>query len=103
MRERTPHQPTSIQVLLVTGSEYTVEHKTFENKLVMPNCRVWLSFHLLFSAYQVSSIRRIFAYHLHIQVHAFINQSVRYIYLITRLSMQYSELLHEWAWYFHEP
>ena len=26
-----------------------------------------------------------------------------YIYLITRVSMQYRELLHEWAWYFHEP
>ena len=25
------------------------------------------------------------------------------IYLITRVSMQYRELLHEWAWYFHEP
>ena len=25
-----------------------------------------------------------------------------YIYLITRVSMQYRELLHEWAWYFHE-
>ena len=28
---------------------------------------------------------------------------VKYIYLITRVSMQYRELLHEWAWYFHEP
>ena len=27
----------------------------------------------------------------------------RYIYLITRVSMQYRELLHEWAWYFHKP
>jgi len=26
-----------------------------------------------------------------------------YIYLITRVSMQYRELLHEWAWYFHKP
>ena len=26
-----------------------------------------------------------------------------YIYLITRVSVQYRELLHEWAWYFHEP
>ena len=71
---------TSIQVLLVTGSEYTVEHKTFENKFagytVMPNCRVWLSLHLLFSAYRVSSIRHIFAYHLYIQVHAFIKCTV---------------------------
>ena len=25
------------------------------------------------------------------------------IYLITRVSVQYRELLHEWAWYFHEP
>ena len=25
------------------------------------------------------------------------------IYLITRVSMQYRQLLHEWAWYFHEP
>ena len=23
--------------------------------------------------------------------------------IITRVSMQYRELLHEWAWYFHEP
>ena len=28
---------------------------------------------------------------------------VYYIYLITRVSVQYRELLHEWAWYFHEP
>ena len=26
-----------------------------------------------------------------------------YIYHITRVSMQYRELLHEWAWNFHEP
>ena len=26
-----------------------------------------------------------------------------YIYLITRVSVQYRELLHKWAWYFHEP
>ena len=25
MKERTPHQPTSVRVLLNTGSEYTVE------------------------------------------------------------------------------
>ena len=25
------------------------------------------------------------------------------IYLITRVSVQYRELLHKWAWYFHEP
>ena len=24
-------------------------------------------------------------------------------YLITRVSMQYRELLHEWVWYFHKP
>ena len=24
------------------------------------------------------------------------------IYLITRVSVQYRELLHKWAWYFHE-
>ena len=29
--------------------------------------------------------------------------AVKYIYLITRVSVQYRELLHEWAWYFHEP
>ena len=29
--------------------------------------------------------------------------AIQYIYLITRVSMQYRELLHEWAWYFHEP
>ena len=28
--------------------------------------------------------------------------AIQYIYLITRVSMQYRELLHEWAWYFHE-
>ena len=28
---------------------------------------------------------------------------VYYMYLITRVSMQYCELLHKWAWYFHEP
>ena len=28
---------------------------------------------------------------------------VYYMYLITRVSMQYRELLHKWAWYFHEP
>ena len=27
----------------------------------------------------------------------------QYIYLITRVSVQYHELLHEWAWYFHKP
>ena len=26
-----------------------------------------------------------------------------YIYLITQVSVQYHELLNEWAWYFHEP
>ena len=29
--------------------------------------------------------------------------SITYIYLITWVSVQYRELLHEWAWYFHEP
>ena len=35
MRERTSIQPTSIQVRLITGSEYTVEHKNFVN------CSTW--------------------------------------------------------------
>ena len=32
MRERTPHQPTSIRVLMI-GSEYTVKHRNFGNYL----------------------------------------------------------------------
>jgi len=31
MRERTSLQPTSVRVRLMTGSEYTVEHRNFEN------------------------------------------------------------------------
>ena len=31
MRERTSLQATGIRVLLMTGSEYTVEHRDFEN------------------------------------------------------------------------
>ena len=31
------------------------------------------------------------------------NEIKKYIYLITRVSTQYRELLYEWAWYFHEP
>jgi len=31
MRERTSLQPTSVRVRLLTGSEYTVEHRNFEN------------------------------------------------------------------------
>jgi len=31
MRERTSLQPTSVQVRLMTGSEYMVEHRSFEN------------------------------------------------------------------------
>ena len=31
MGKRMPHQPTSVWVLLMTGSEYTVEHRNFEN------------------------------------------------------------------------
>ena len=31
MRERTSLQPTSVRVRLITGSEYTVEHRNFEN------------------------------------------------------------------------
>ena len=31
MRERTSPQPTSVRVRLMTGSEYTAEHRNFEN------------------------------------------------------------------------
>jgi len=32
MREGTSLQPTSVRVILMTGSEYTVEHRNFENR-----------------------------------------------------------------------
>ena len=34
MRERMPHQPTSIQVLLMTGSKYMVEHRNLKIEIV---------------------------------------------------------------------